>query len=182
MRRRNVVIGLGLAVLVLNGCYGYGYHSRYGRHYGYYGGYTYSAAPAYNGAVYTPPPPQQQQVVIQGQVAQPGQPVQVAAPPPQGVSVQPQGISVPGEGIAGSDGTRGWRVSVQSPEQEFQRLAQVAARASCQVEASSSTELRAVCNGNVHVVVRFDQQNIYKLCAPNTDLNVCAQVWSSLGS
>jgi hypothetical protein len=184
MRRRNVVIGLGLALVALSGCYSYGYHGRYyGRqHYGYYGGgYTYTAAPAYNGAVYAPPP-QQQQVVVEGQVAQPGQPVQVAAPPPQGVSVQPQGISVPGEGIAGSDGTRGWRVSVQSPQQEFQRLAQVAARASCQVEASTQTELRAVCNGNVHVVVRFDQQNVYKLCAPNTDLNVCAQVWSSLGS
>ncbi len=85
-----------------------------------------------------------------------------------------------GEGIAGSDGTRGWRVAVQAPDREFQRLAQLAARANCQVEASTQSELKAMCNGNVHVVVRFDQGNVYKLCAPNTDPNVCAQVWSNL--
>ncbi len=167
MRRRLVVIGLGLGLLLLNGCYGY-YHSRgyYGR--GYYGGYTYSAAPQYTY-------PQQQTVAVEGQ------PGQVAVQgQPQGVTVQAQ-ASVAGEGIAGSDGTRGWRVAVQQPEAEFQRLAQLAARASCQVEASTQTELRAVCNGTVHVVVRFDQANVYKLCAPNTDPSVCAQVWSSFG-
>lgn len=168
MRRRNVVIGLGLGLVALSGCYSYGYHHRgyYGRAY-YGGGYTYTAAPAYTY-------PQQQQVVVQGQ------PGQVAVQQPQGVTVQAQ-ASVQGEGIAGSDGTRGWRVTVQQPEQEFQRLAQMAARASCQVEASTQTELRAVCNGNVHIFVRFDQQNVYKLCAPNTDPSVCAQVWSSFG-
>ncbi len=188
MRRRNVVIGLGLGLLALSGCYSYGYHrGYYGRGYGYYGGgYTYTAAPQYNGTVYaqgptTQPPPQGGQVVVEGQVAQ-GQPAQVQPPPPQGVSVAPQGISVAGEGIAGSDGTRGWRVAVGQPEAEFQRLAQMAARANCQVEGSTQSELRAVCNGNVHIFVRFDQQNVYKLCAPNTELSVCAQVWSSLGS
>ncbi len=168
MRRRNVVIGLGLGLVALSGCYSYGYHrGYYGRAY-YGGGYTYSAAPAYN--TY----PQQQTVAVQ---AQPGQ---VAVQQPQGVTVQAQ-ATVQGEGIAGSDGTRGWRVSVQSPEQEFQRLAQMAANARCQVEASTQTELRAVCSGNVHIFVRFDQQNVYKLCAPNTDPSVCAQVWSSFG-
>ncbi len=183
MRRRNVVIGLGLGLVALSGCYSYGYHrGYYGRGYGYYGGggYTYTAAPAYNTGYAQQPPPQGGQVVVEGQVAQPGQPAQVQPPPPQGVSVAPQGISVAGEGIAGSDGTRGWRVASQSPEQEFQRLAQMAARANCQVEASTQSELRAVCNGNVHIFVRFDQQNVYKLCAPNTELSVCAQVWSAL--
>jgi hypothetical protein len=172
MRRWNVVIGLGLGLLLVGGCYPYRHRAYYGR--GYYGGgYTYTSAPAYN--TY---PQQQTTVAVQ---AQPGQvAVQQPPPPPQGVTVQAQ-ATVQGEGIAGSDGTRGWRVTVQSPQQEFQRLAQMAARASCQVEASTQTELRAVCSGNVHIFVRFDQQNVYKLCAPNTDPSVCAQVWSSFG-
>jgi hypothetical protein len=115
-------------------------------------------------------PQPQGQVVVQGQAGQ---------PQPQGVSVGVQ-AQVQGEGIQGSDGTRGWRIGTQQPAQEFQRLAQLAARMNCQVEQSNQAELRALCNGNVHVVVRFDQQNVYKLCAPNTDANVCAQTWSGM--
>lgn len=171
MRRQLAVIGLGISVL--GGCYGwgYGYHHRYygGGYYGGGGGYTYSS--------YAQPPPtaqvvegqpQQGQVVVQGQAGQ-----------PQGVSVGVQ-AQIQGEGIQGSDGTRGWRIGTQQPAQEFQRLAQLAARMNCQVEQSNQSELRALCNGNVHVVVRFDQQNVYKLCAPNTDPNVCAQVWQGM--
>jgi hypothetical protein len=157
MRLHSVVIALGIAFL--GGCYGGYYHHRYYGG-GYYGGYTYSA--------YQQQPAPQQQVV--------------AGPPVQGqpgvVGVQAQAVA--GEGIAGSDGTRGWRVTVQAPEQEFQRLAQVAMRTNCQVENSTQTELRAICNGNVHVVVRFDQTNVYKLCAPGTDPNVCTQIWASM--
>ena len=156
MRRTTLLIGLGL--LLSTGCYAryhgagyYGYNSGYSSSYG-------STGVVYNQPV-QPQPQAQGQVVVQ----------------------QPAAVAVPGEGIAGSDGTRGWRVTVQSPEQEFQRLAQMAANARCQVEASTQTELRAVCNGNVHIFVRFDQQNVYKLCAPNTDPSVCAQVWSSFG-
>jgi hypothetical protein len=170
-----LVIGLGvLELLATTGC-GYGYHRRYGY---YRGGYGYYGAGSGATVVYnTQPPPQPvegppQQVVVQGQ-AQPGQvQVQVGAPQPPPPAM--------GEGIAGSDGTRGWRIAVQSPDREFQRLAQLAARANCQIESSTQSELKAMCNGNVHVVVRFDQANVYKLCAPNTDPNVCAQVWSSL--
>jgi len=166
MRRQLAVIGLGISVL--GGCYGY-YHHRgyYGRgYYGSSGGYTYStyAQPQPQATAYVEGQPQGQ-VVVQGQ--------------PQGVSVGVQ-AQLPGEGIQGSDGTRGWRIGTQQPAQEFQRLAQLATRMNCQVEQSNQAELRAMCNGNVHVVVRFDQQNIYKLCAPNTDANVCAQVWSSM--
>ena len=159
----------------MSGCYGYYHHRGYG--YGYYGGgYTYSAyqQPQPQGQVVVEgqtqqPPPQGGQVVVQGQTQ----------PPPQGVSVGVQ-AQVTGEGIQGSDGTRGWRIGTQQPQQEFQRLAQLAARMNCQVEQSNQAELRAVCNGNVHVVVRFDQQNVYKLCAPGTDPNVCTQVWSGM--
>ncbi len=155
MRCGTVVIGLGLGVM-LSACYGsYGYRGRYG----YYGG-----AYGTTGVVYNQPVPVQGQVVVQGQ---PGA-------PPQQVAVQVQG-----EGIAGSDGTRGWRVVSQTPDQDFRRITQLAGRASCQVEASTQGELRAVCN-NVHLVLRFDQQNIYKLCAPNTDPNVCAQSWATI--
>jgi hypothetical protein len=170
MRRQLVVIGLGISILAGCGAYGYGYGYR---HRGYYGGgYTYSATqPQPQGQAYvegqTQQPQGQGQVVVQGQ----GQ--------PQGVSVGVQ-AQLPGEGIQGSDGTRGWRVTAQQPQQEFQRLAQLAARMNCQVEQSNQAELRALCNGNVHVVVRFDQQNVYKLCGPNTDPNVCAQVWSGM--
>ena len=169
MRRQLAVIGLGIGVL--GGCYGWGYHHRYygGGYYG--GGYTYST--------YAQPQPQGQ-VVVQGQPQAQGQVVvQGQAGQPQGVSVGVQ-AQVPGEGIQGSDGTRGWRIGTQQPAQEFQRLAQLAARMNCQVEQSNQAELRALCNGNVHVVVRFDQQNVYKLCGPNTDPNVCAQTWSGM--
>jgi hypothetical protein len=172
MRRQLAVIGLGISVL--GGCYGWGYHHRYygGGYYG--GGYTYStyAQPQPQGQVYVEGQAQQPQgqVVVQGQAGQ---------PQPQGVSVGVQ-ANVQGEGIQGSDGTRGWRIGTQQPAQEFQRLAQLAARMNCQVEQSNQSELRALCNGNVHVVVRFDQQNVYKLCAPNTDAQVCAQTWSGM--
>ena len=172
MRRQLAVIGLGISVL--GGCYGWGYHHRYygGGYYG--GGYTYStyAQPQPQGQAYVegqPQPQGQAQVVVQGQ----------AQPQAQGVSVGVQ-AQMPGEGIQGSDGTRGWRIGTQQPAQEFQRLAQLAARMNCQVEQSNQAELRALCNGNVHVVVRFDQQNVYKLCAPNTDASICAQTWSGM--
>jgi len=171
MRGGMLVIGLGVLELLSTGCYGY--HRRYGYYgtYGYYGGgaVVYSTQPAPQPV--EPPP---QQVVVQAGQPQPQVQVQVGQPQPQ----PPPAMM--GEGIAGSDGTRGWRVAVQAPDREFQRLAQVAARANCQVEASTQSELKATCNGNVHVVVRFDQANVYKLCAPNTDPQVCAQVWSSL--
>lgn len=164
MGSKFLVIGLG--VLALAGCR---YH-RYGYGYGYYGSYSYQPT-------YAQPQPQ-------GTVADPSQ------PPPQGPDgqPQPQGVqvtataTVQGEGISGSDGTRGWRVVVKAPEQEFQRLGQVAAKLNCQVEGSTQTEFRAVCNPNVHILLRFDQQHVYKLCAPNTDAKVCAQVWSSFGN
>lgn len=167
MRRQLAVIGLGISVL--GGCYGYYRHGYYGGR-GYYGGgYTYSAYSQPTAQAYVEGQPQPTgQVVVQGQTGQ-----------PQGVSVGVQ-TQIQGEGIQGSDGTRGWRIGVQQPQQEFQRLAQLAARMNCQVEQSNQAELRAVCNGNVHVVMRFDQQNVYKLCAPNTDANVCAQVWSGM--
>ena len=171
MRRQLAVIGLGISVL--GGCYGgWGYHHRYGGYYGSGGGYTYStyAQPQPQATAYVEGQPQQGQ----GQVV-----VQQGQPQAQGVSVGVQ-AQVQGEGIQGSDGTRGWRIGVGQPQQEFQRLAQLAARMNCQVEQSNQAELRAVCNGNVHVVVRFYQQNIYKLCAPGTDANVCAQVWSGM--
>lgn len=156
MRRVIDVIGLGMVLgagLLSSGCtgYGYGYHRRY-----YGGGYAYN-----NQVAYTQPAPVQQQVVV----GQPQPQIQATA-------------TIQGEGIAGSDGTRGWRINVQAPDQEFQRLA--GRLASCQVEASTQVELRAMCS-NVHIVVRFDQQNIYKLCAAGTDPSVCAQVWSSYG-
>jgi hypothetical protein len=157
MRSRILVIGLSLGVLTA-ACYRH-------RYYGYYGGYTYQPA-------YAQPGQQgQQQGQPQGQEQQGQQGVQVTAT-----------ATVSGEGITGSDGTRGWRVVVQAPQQEFQRLGQAAAAAHCQVEGSTNTEVKAVCNGNVHIIVRFDQQHVYKLCAPNTDANVCAQVWSSFGN
>ena len=170
MRRQLAVIGLGISVL--GGCYGWGYHHRYygGGYYG--GGYTYSTyAQPQPTAAYVEGQPQGQ-VVVQGQTGQPGQ--------PQGVAVGVQTTPMQGEGIQGSDGTRGWRIGTQQPQQEFQRLAQLAARMNCQVEQSNQAELRALCNGNVHVVVRFDQQNVYKLCAPNTDASICAQTWSGM--
>jgi hypothetical protein len=174
MRRQLAVIGLGLSVL--GGCWGWGYHHR-----GYYGGGYYAGGGGYTYSTYAQPQPQGQAYVegqpqpVQGQVVvQQGQPGQV-----QGVSV---GVNaqIQGEGIQGSDGTRGWRIGTQQPAQEFQRLAQLAARMNCQVEQSNQSELRALCNGNVHVVVRFDQQNVYKLCAPNTDATICAQTWSGM--
>lgn len=166
MRGKILVLGLTFGVLV--GCY----HRPYGRYqYGYYG-----QQPTYSTTYGQPQaqPVQQPEGAVQGtEQAQPvGQ--------PQGVQVTAT-ATVSGEGIAGSDGTRGWRVVVGSPQQEFQRLAQVAAQANCQVESSTASELKAVCNGNVHIVVRFDQQHVYKLCGPNTDPNVCAQVWSGFG-
>jgi hypothetical protein len=174
MRRQLAVIGLGISVL--GGCWGYGYHHRYygGGYYG--GGYTYSAyqQPQPQGQVYVEGQAQAQPPPTQGQVV-----VQTGQPQPQGVSVGVQ-TNIQGEGIQGSDGTRGWRIGTQQPAQEFQRLAQMAARMNCQVEQSNQSELRALCNGNVHVVVRFDQQNIYKLCAPNTDAQICAQTWSGM--
>src|SRR5690349_6955815 len=130
MRRQLAVIGLGISVL--GGCWGYGYHrGYYGR--GYYGGYTYStyAQPQPQGQVYVEGQTQPQttggQVVVQGQAQPQGQ--------TQGVSVGVQ-TQVQGEGIQGSDGTRGWRIGTAQPQQEFQRLAQLAARMNCQVEQS----------------------------------------------
>jgi hypothetical protein len=146
---------------VTAGCgwgYGYGYHRRY------YGGGYYAGSVAYS----QPPP---QQVVVQGQGPQVQ--VQVGQPPPP---------AMVGEGIAGSDGTRGWRVSSQAPDQDFQRLGQAFARGNCQAEANAQGEIRAACAGGIHVIMRFDQQNIYKLCAPNTDPNACAQIWSTIGN
>ena len=168
MRGKMLVLGLTFGTLAA-GCY---YHRPYAR-YGY-GAYGYYQSPTYSAYTYpTAQPVQQQPVQVEGTVG-PTQP-----PPPQGVQVTAT-ATVNGEGIAGSDGTRGWRVVVQSPEQEFQRLAQVAAQAHCQIESSTAQELRAVCGGNVHIVMRFDQQHVYKLCAPNTDPSMCAQVWSSV--
>lgn len=168
MRGKMLVLGLTFGALAA-GCYYHPYH-RYG-----YGAYGYYQSPTYSAYAYpTAQPVQGQPVPVEGQPQPVGQP-----PPPQGVQVTAQ-ATVNGEGIAGSDGTRGWRVAVQSPEQEFQRLAQVAAAAHCQIESSTAQELRAVCNGNAHIVVRFDQQHVYKLCAPNTDASMCAQVWSSV--
>ena len=175
MRGKVLVIGLTFGVLSA-ACY---YHRPYGYRYGY--GYSggYYQQPTYT--AYSQPQSTQQQVVVEGQTGQATAVVQTQAPPPaQGVSVTAT-ATVAGEGIAGSDGTRGWRVAVQQPQAEFQRLAQVAARANCQVESSNANEVRAVCGGNVHIMVRFDQQHVYKLCAPNTDPNMCAQVWSSFG-
>jgi hypothetical protein len=175
MRRQLAVIGLGLSVL--GGCWGWGYHHR-----GYYGGGYYAGGGGYTYSTYAQPQPQGQ-VYVEGQ-PQP-QPVQGQVVVQQGQPGQVQGVSVgvnaqiQGEGIQGSDGTRGWRIGTQQPQQEFQRLAQLAARMNCQVEQSNQAELRAVCS-NVHVVMRFDQQNVYKLCAPNTDANVCAQTWSGM--
>ena len=168
MRGKMLVLGLTFGVLAA-GCY---YHRPYAR-YGY-GRYGYYQQPTYSAYTYPTAQPVQQQppVAVEGTV----QPTQ---PPPTGVQVTAT-ATVNGEGIAGSDGTRGWRVVVQSPQQEFQRLAQVAAQANCQIESSTAQELRAVCNPNVHIVVRFDQQHVYKLCAPNTDPSVCAQVWSGV--
>ncbi len=167
MRGGMLVIGLGILELVATGCYSYGY-----RRHGYYGGGYYGTAGA---VTYSQPAEPQAQVVVQGQPQPQGQVVVQGQ-----VQAQPQPQVQIGEGIAGSDGTRGWRVAVGAPNQEFQRLAQVAARANCQVEASTQSELRAMCNGNIHIVVRFDQGNVYKLCAPNTDPSVCAQVWTNL--
>ena len=165
MRCGKVVIGIGLMALV-SGCYGsYGY---YHRPYYYGGGY-------YNGAVtyQQPAPVEQQQVAVQGQPGQVTVQAQVGAPPPPVVG---------GDGIAGSDGTRGGRVVSQAPANDFQRLLQLAGRASCQVEAATQVEFRGVCAGNVHLVLRFDQQNIYKLCAPGTDPGACSQTWSAIGN
>jgi hypothetical protein len=172
MRSAKLVIGLAW-IGVAMGCswgYGYGY-----RRPGYYGGGGY-----YAGSVaYSQPPPTtttQEQVVVQGQVTAPnGAVVQTQvgmAPPP----------AVVGEGIAGSDGTRGWRVVSQAPANDFQRLVQALTRASCQAEANAQGEIRAACAGNVHLIMRFDQQNVYKLCAPGTDPNACTQVWSQIGN
>jgi hypothetical protein len=155
MRCGKLVIGLGMGAM-LSACwggYGYGYHRR-----GYYNG-AYST-----GVVYSQPVAQPQPVIVQGQVGQP---------------VQPQ-VMVAGEGIGGSDGSRGWRVGSQSPDQDFQRFMQSLGRMNCQVEASTQVEFKAVCNGAVHVIVRFDQQNVYKLCAPNTDPAACSQVWGAV--
>jgi hypothetical protein len=168
MRRVMGVIGLGL-LLSACGTYGYGYHHR-----GYYGG-GYYASPSYT---YAQQQPQQQQVGVV--VQQPGQ-AQVVVQPGQPQQQQVT-VSVAGEGIGGSDGSRGWRVSSQAPSQDFQRMMAAATRANCQVEASSQSELRAICNGTVHVMLRFDQANVYKLCAPGTDASVCTQVWSSVGN
>lgn len=166
MRSGKLVIGIGLVALA-SGCYGYGYGYGYHRPY-YYGGAYYNGAVAYQA-----PPPEQQQVVVQGQPGQVTVQTQVGAAPPPAVG---------GEGIQGSDGTRGWRVTSTVPAQDFQRLLQLAGRASCQVEASTQVEFRATCAGNVHLVLRFDQQNVYKLCAPGTDPGACAQTWSTIGN
>ncbi len=171
MRSGKLVVGLGLGLLLLPACgASYGY---YGRH-RYYGGGVYASP----GVVYTQPPPPQGQVVVEGQVGVPP-PVQ---PQPVQPVMQPGQVTITGEGIAGSDGSRGWRVVSQAPEQDFQRLMQGVGRLRCQVEAATQVELRAVCNGSVRVMVRFDQQNIYKLCAPGTDPNACLQVWSAVGN
>ncbi len=161
------VIGLGIMVSAC-GSYAYGHHHR-----GYYGG-GYYASPSYT---YAQQQPQQQGVVVQ----QPGQAQVVVQGQPQQQQQQVT-ITVAGEGIGGSDGSRGWRVSSQAPAQDFQRMMAAATRANCQVEASSQSELRALCNGSVHVMLRFDQGNVYKLCAPGTDASVCTQVWSSVGN
>ncbi|HSQ63731.1 MAG TPA: hypothetical protein VLM85_10980 [Polyangiaceae bacterium] len=158
MRRTTLVIGIGL--LLTTGCYA---RSRHAGYYGYYGGGAYSSSYGSTGVVYNqpqpvPPPPQAQgQVVVQ----QPG---------------------VAGEGISGSDGTRGWRVVSQAPTNDLQHIVQLAGRASCQVEGMNNFEFRGSCTGNVHVIVRVDQQNVYKLCAPGTDPNACAQVWGLIGN
>ena len=164
-----LVIGVGLVAFTSAcwGGYGYGYHHRRG----YYGGGYYNG-----GVVYQQPPPvavvPQQQVTVQGQGGQVVVQGQVGAPPP----------AVVGEGISGSDGTRGWRVTSTMPAQDFQRLLQGVGRAACQVEASTQVEFRASCAGNVHLVLRFDQQNVYKLCGPGTDPNACSQTWSAIGN
>lgn len=168
MRRVMGVIGLGIMVSAC-GSYAYGHHHR-----GYYGG-GYYASPSYT---YAQQQPQQQGVVVQ----QPGQAQVVVQGQPQQQQQQQVTITVAGEGIGGSDGSRGWRVSSQAPAQDFQRMMAAATRANCQVEASSQSELRALCNGSVHVMLRFDQGNVYKLCAPGTDASVCTQVWSSVGN
>lgn len=169
MRGKMLVLGLTVGALSV-GCYYHRPYYRYGYGYGYYQQPTYTTT-------YQDPnaQPVQQQPPPQGTVEGTVQ----TAPPPTGVTVTAT-ATVSGEGISGSDGTHGWRVVVQSPQQEFQRLSQVAAQQNCQVEASTAQEVRAVCNG-VHIVVRFDQQHVYKLCAPNTDVQVCARVWSAFG-
>jgi hypothetical protein len=168
MGSRFVVIALGVGVLATAGCY----RHRYGYGYGYYGSYSYQPTVQTEGGP-------QAQGAPQGQPQ--GDPNQQPQPQGQGVQVTAT-ATVTGEGITGSDGTRGWRVVVQAPQHEFQRLGQAAARLNCKVEGSNNNEFRAVCNPNVHILLRFDQQHVYKLCAPNTDANACATVWASFGN
>jgi hypothetical protein len=159
MRRTTLVIATGFGVLLMAGC-----HARY-HGYGYYGGGAVSSSYGSSGVVYNTPQPQPQaQVVVQ-------QPV---APAPT--------VSVVGEGIAGSDGTRGWRVGSAAPSNDLQRIVQLTGRASCQLQGVNNFEFKGTCTGNVQVILRIDQQNVYKLCAPGTDPNACAQVWGMIGN
>src|SRR5690349_14753705 len=119
MRRRTAVIGLGVLGILLAGCY---VRSR-GYYGGYYSGGAYYTQSSYGTTGYVQPGSTgvyaqgpQTQVQVQGQVAQ-----------PTGVQVQ-----ISGEGIAGSDGTRGWRVASTAPDQDFQRFMQTIARGGCQ--------------------------------------------------
>lgn len=157
MRRTTLVIATGL--LLTTGCYA---RYRGAGYYGYYGGGGYSSSYGSSGVVYNQPQP---------------------APQPQAqAQVAVQQPAVAGEGISGSDGTRGWRVVSQSPANDLQHIVQLTGRASCQVEGMNNFEFKGTCTGNVHVIVRIDQQNVYKLCAPGTDPGACAQVWGMIGN
>jgi hypothetical protein len=99
-----------------------------------------------------------------------------AAPPPPAPNV----VAMPAVGgeseVQGSDGSYGWAKTCNA-DVEIHRLSEQMAKKGCQFESYGYDETRAVCGG-VHVLLRRDATNVYRLCPPNTDRGVCQNAWA----
>ena len=83
-----------------------------------------------------------------------------------------------GEGVKGSDGSFGWRAKAANVDEAFGNSAARAEMLGC-VMLSREAEARADCGG-VRILMRRDQEHLYRLCEVGTDRGRCAQTWATL--
>src|SRR5438132_108282 len=72
-----------------------------------------------------------------------------------------------GEWVQGSDGSMGWRTATHAARAMFDRVSDSIAQV-CTIESRSDIETRANCTG-VHVLVRHDGTNLYRVCEKGTE-------------
>jgi len=104
------------------------------------------------------------------------QPSPAPAPNPVNAAPAPQNAQSGDVEVTGSDGSYGWQRSCNA-DVEIHALSEKMAKRGCQFESYGYDETKAICSG-VHVLLRRDATNIYRLCPPNAERAVCQQAWA----